>query len=47
MVDFGTQVVLLGRYTKNSVSRHEGDIERHEDEITDLRTRVEKLETKD
>jgi hypothetical protein len=39
--------VLLGRYRKNSVSRHDGDLERHDDEIADLRTRVEKLETKD
>ena len=46
LVDFGTQVVLLGRYMKNSVSRHDGDIERHDDEIADLRMRVEKLETK-
>jgi hypothetical protein len=46
LADFGTQVVILGRYMKNSVSRHGGDIERHEDEIADLRTRVEKLETK-
>ncbi|MEP6861564.1 MAG: hypothetical protein ABJE66_13135 [Deltaproteobacteria bacterium] len=47
MVDFGTQVVLLGRYMKNSVSRHDNDVERHGDEIADLRTRVEKLEAKD
>lgn len=46
MVDFGTQVVLLGRYMKNSATRHDGDVERHDDEIADLRTRVEKLETK-
>ena len=31
MVDFGTQVVLLGRYMKNSVTRHDGDVERHEE----------------
>jgi predicted nucleic acid-binding Zn-ribbon protein len=47
MVDFGTQVVLLGRYTKNSVTRHDSDAERHDEEIADLRTRVEKLEAKD
>ncbi|HEY6037904.1 MAG TPA: hypothetical protein VIV58_26675 [Kofleriaceae bacterium] len=46
MVDFGTQVVLLGRDMKNSVTRHDSDVERHDDEIADLRTRVEKLETK-
>jgi chromosome segregation ATPase len=46
MVDFGTQVVLLGRYMKNSVTRHDGDVERHDEEIADLRTRVEKLEAK-
>jgi hypothetical protein len=37
---------MLGRYMKNSVSRHDGNVERHEHELTDLRTRVEKLETK-
>ena len=47
MVDFGTQVVMLGRYTKNSVTRHDGDVDRHDEEIADLRTRVEKLEAKD
>jgi hypothetical protein len=47
MVDFGTQVVLLGGYMKNSVTRHDGDVERHDDEIADLRTRVEKLEAKE
>jgi hypothetical protein len=47
LVDFGTQVVLLGRYMKNSVTRHDGDVERHDEEIADLRTRVEKLEAKD
>jgi len=46
LVDFGTQVVILGRYMKNSVSRHDSDVDRHDDEIADLRTRVEKLETK-
>ena len=46
MVDFGTQVVLIGRYMKSSVTRHDSDVERHDDEIADLRTRVEKLETK-
>ncbi|MEP6861551.1 MAG: hypothetical protein ABJE66_13070 [Deltaproteobacteria bacterium] len=46
LVDFGTQVVLLGRFMKSSVSRHDNDVERHDDEIADLRTRVEKLETK-
>jgi hypothetical protein len=46
LVDFGTQVVMLGRYMKSSVSRHDGNVERHEHELTDLRTRVEKLETK-
>ena len=40
MVDYGTQLVMLGRYMKNSTSRHEND-------IADLRTRVEKLEAKD
>ena len=47
LVDFGTQVVILGGYMKNSVSRHDSDVERHDDEIADLRTRVEKLEVKD
>lgn len=47
MVDFGTQLVLLGRYTKNSVSRHDSDVDRHDEEIADLRTRVAKLEAKD
>ena len=46
LVDFGTQVVILGSYMKNSVSRHGSDVDRHDDEIADLRTRVEKLETK-
>jgi predicted nucleic acid-binding Zn-ribbon protein len=40
MVDYGTQLVMLGRYMKNSTSRNEND-------IADLRTRVEKLEAKD
>ena len=40
MVEYGTQLVLLGRYMKNTTSRHD-------DEISDLRTRVEKLEAKD
>jgi chromosome segregation ATPase len=47
LVDFGTQVVLLGRYMKNSVTRHDGDVERHDEEIADLRTRVSKLEAKE
>jgi len=40
MVEYGTQLVLLGRYMKNTTFRHD-------DEISDLRTRVEKLEAKD
>ena len=40
MVDYGTQLVMVGRYMKNSTSRHDND-------IADLRTRVEKLEAKD
>jgi len=46
LVDFGAQVVILGRHMKNSSTRHDHDVERHDDEIADLRTRVEKLETK-
>jgi chromosome segregation ATPase len=40
MVDYGTQLVMLGRYMKNSRSRHDTEIE-------DLQTRVAKLEAKD
>jgi len=40
MVDYGTQLVMLGRYMKNSASRHDTEIE-------DLQTRVAKLEAKD
>ncbi|MEO6774088.1 MAG: hypothetical protein ABI467_13905 [Kofleriaceae bacterium] len=47
MVDYGTQLVLLGRFAKNTTSRQGDEVARHGDEIADLRTRVEKLEAKD
>ena len=30
MVDFGTQVVILGRYMKNTVARYDSDVEKLE-----------------